>query len=217
MSSYVLGIDIGTSTVKAVLTDKESGKIVQENYQSLGSKHAEVTGGEVKGGFHERKVDVIMACLQGCIQGLGVSMLERVCAVGVCGQMHGSVLWNSNMKLSVSDHTTIPETFPNRSCSNLITWQDGRCDEDFLSSLPTSHQPISVSTGYGCATLAWLQHHQPNVIEKFDRAGTIMDLITWIFCTAGETNPSQKVLMSSQNATSWGYFDIEKMEWELDL
>jgi hypothetical protein len=25
------------------------------------------------------------------------------------------------------------------------------------------------------------------------------------------------VLMSSQNATSWGYFDMKRMEWERDL
>lgn len=202
MSSYVLGIDIGTSTVKVVLTETERGTVSQEASQALPSEHAEVP--DITGA-QERKVADILCCLEKVMKPLDASKLECVCAVGVCGQMHGCVLWNDALQYD----SAIAEL-----CSNLITWQDARCSPEFLSSLPASRQPVAVSAGYGCATLAWLQLHQPGVLDSFTRAGTIMDLVIWLLCSSGKTQPA---LMSTQNAASWGYFDMKRMQWETDM
>jgi sedoheptulokinase len=45
--------------------------------------------------------------------------------------------------------------------SPLFTWQDSRCDEDFLSTLPTPASNLRLATGYGCATIFWLQRNRP--------------------------------------------------------
>ena len=204
--SYILGIDIGTSTIKAVLTD-ETGEIHQESFKSLSSRHVELKG--VEGG-DERRVDEILITLEACMNGLDPNSLQHVCAIGICGQMHGCVLWKNDAEFFISNHPT------SLSCSNLITWLDRRCTKDFLSSLPKTHQPLPVSTGYGCATLAWLQAHQPGTIKRFDKSGTIMDMIVWGLCTM-DGNGTESVVMSSQNATSWGYFDVDRLEWEIDM
>lgn len=41
-------------------------------------------------------------------------------------------------------------------CSHLYTWQDGRCDADFLRNLPASQSTVKIATGFGCVTLFWL-------------------------------------------------------------
>lgn len=208
--SCALGIDIGTSTIKVILIDKESGSISQEAVEPLPSKHAEVSD---ISGARERRVEDIWCILCRVVRALDASKLQRVCAIGICGQMHGCILWNDGVKRlgEAEDLALVPG-----SCSHLVTWQDGRCSGDFLSSLPATRQPVAVSAGYGCATLAWLQRHQPRVLEGFTRAGTIMDLVVWLLCSQEETS-SARVLMSAQNATSWGYFDIKKMQWETSL
>jgi len=49
---------------------------------------------------------------------------------------------------------------PKEDISQLITWQDGRCSADFLSSLPKPDSHLSVATGYGCATIFWYMKHR---------------------------------------------------------
>lgn len=204
----VLGIDIGTSTVKAILIEKERRCVLEEAFQPLSSQHAEVEA------INERKTDEIWTCLEKCMKSLSLSKLQNVCAIGVCGQMHGCVLWNNKAKrLSNSPSNTLTSD----SCSNLITWQDGRCSKDFLSSLPMTRQRVPLSSGYGCATLTWLQQYKPGTINSFDKAGTIMDLVIWRLCSAYDEKENQPVLMSAQNAVSWGYFDASRMQWELDV
>lgn len=200
---YLLGIDIGTSTVKAVLVRKVDHRVVDEKYKSLGS-HVEVQIADA----HERSVGEIFSCVEDCVSRFSPSALGHVSGIGVSGQMHGCVLWKSTGVLFRKGHLY----YEQEACSNFLTWQDGRCTPDFLSSLPPTHQPIPISAGYGCATLAWMQRFQPQILSKFDRAGTIMDLLVSALCG----NPA-KVVMSSQNAASWGYLDINSVAWEKDL
>lgn len=223
--SYVLGIDIGTSTVKTVLVERSTGDVCGESLLCLGSKHLEVEGIP---GACERKVDEIFAALENCMRKLGQSdLLQHVTAIGICGQMHGCVLWNDNFRLN-SDPLPSSNTIESpSSCSHFITWQDGRCTSNFLSSLPKTRQPQPVSSGYGCATLSWLQKNRPMSLQRFTRAGTIMDLVVWSLCRTETRNLSsgdfksetkgRQVVMSSHNATSWGYYDCQEMEWEVDM
>ena len=93
--------------------------------------------------------------------------------------------------------------------SNLITWEDQRCDEEFLKSLPKSQCGNDVSTGYGLASLLWLQ--KENKLEDYTMCGTIMDFVVWLLTQTG------RVHMTPHNAKSWGYFDEVLMKWESDL
>lgn len=45
--------------------------------------------------------------------------------------------------------------FTAQDTSQLITWQDGRCSNHFLSSLPKPNSHLSIATGFGCATIFW--------------------------------------------------------------
>ena len=199
MESLVLGIDIGTSSVKACIVQQQNERIVCEfTCASNAAVPSEVPNGD------EQSVEKIINCIDNCMDRMAEESLARVSRVSVCGQMHGCVLWKSDRlrSVSVSGHV---ET------SNLITWQDGRCTEDFLRTLPNTTQPTKISTGYGCASLAWLQRNRPSYLNNYDRAGTIMDLFVCTLC--GDSKP----VMSTHNANSWGYFDLQSNQWELEL
>ncbi len=193
MIECVLGVDIGTSRIKCALVDAAGLNILQESSADLGELQTPTVAGA-----NERSVSGIQSSLDVCLEQLNPSLLSSVQAVQVCGQMHGCVLWSSTKK---------------RPPSNLVTWQDQRCDADFLSSLPRTRQPVAISSGYGCATLGWLQRCCPEQLVDYDRSGTIMDYIVWWLVGDG----GGPVLMSDQNAVSWGYFDQATNCWETEL
>jgi len=196
----VLGIDIGTTSVKTCIVQRSSEVVLSEfSSPSNATVKTEAPNG------NEQSVELIFSCIETCMNQLPEKLLTRVSCVAVCGQMHGCVLWQSNRITPVST-----DQFKEAS-SNLITWQDGRCTEEFISSLPHTAQPSKISTGYGCASLAWLHRNKMDLLNKFDTSGTIMDLLVCILCGAGKPH------MSSQNANSWGYFDLQTKQWELEL
>ena len=192
-----------------MLVHKSTLKVVGESSRSLGS-HLTVPAQNA----YERDVHEILACLDQCLTSFDPSTLQKVVSIGVCGQMHGCGLWKSGEAFLNKDRTLKGDSLS--LCSTLITWQDGRCSPQFLSSLPKTSQPIQLSTGYGCATLAWLKQFKPDFIEQFDRAGTIMDLVVWVLC-GHHLEEEKDTVMSAQNATSWGYFDITELKWEWEM
>jgi len=95
--------------------------------------------------------------------------------------------------------------------SRLITWEDRRCTNEFLATLPGTRTNVAISTGFGCASLFWLRKNHPSLLERFDCAGTIMDFIVCVLCQM------DKPFMSPHNAVSWGYFNVHNMMWELEI
>ena len=63
------------------------------------------------------------------------------------------------------------------------------------------------NAGYGTPTILWLAKHAPDRLKNFDRSGTIMDFFATLLAGA------QSVIMSPQDAETWGYFDRFKMTW----
>lgn len=200
----VLGIDVGTSSLKTCIV-RPSGQDVLSEFScpSDATVRTEAPSGD------EQSTKRIFSSIETCMKQLPEQLLSRVTRIAVCGQMHCCVLWQSD-RISpgfirgCTDHIE-------EATSNLITWQDGRCTEEFLSSLPSAAQQTKISTGYGCASLAWLRKNKLDLLNRFDTAGTIMDLLVCVLCGIG------KPLMCTHNANSWGYFDLQAKQWELEL
>ena len=198
--ALLLGIDIGTTTVKTVLVDPIEFKVIEEKSNPIGDYIVSPIP-------HSRELSAVstLSSVERCVSEHSREALRQVRGIGVCGQMHGCVLWKDAEPFLLRDvgALSVPD---DGSCSPLVTWQDKRCTESFLASLPRAGASVPVSAGYGCATLAWLQLHSPDELRKYNKAGTIMDLLVWSLC--GELK------MSDQNATSWGYYDPLSKQWE---
>ncbi|XP_026274872.1 sedoheptulokinase [Frankliniella occidentalis] len=217
----VLGIDIGTTSVKVCLVvagktvSAAGGTVEGEGASDCGAvlaRQAKDTAADIRTSTpngHEQNVPKILSTLHNCISRLPRDLLRQVRHIGLSGQMHGVVLWQQ-----AAGQRLVLEELMQPDCpvpmSPLYTWQDSRCSPTFLQDLP---QPIAgsvVHSGYGCATLFWLAKHRPDELERFTHAATVQDLVTAMLC--GLDRPA----MSVQTAASWGYCDAAAATWEVE-
>ena len=202
-SSYALGVDLGTTTVKVALVDIRTKNVVQTKSRET---HATLMS-ELGTSGNEQDAGKILTALQFCLSGLPKDALTRVVKIGVSGQMHGVMLWKSGRAWIRNSFGRLDVDI----ASHLFTWQDGRCKGEFLESLPQPRSHIKLATGLGCVTLLWLQRHQPAFVAGYDCAGTVQDFVVSVLCAL------ERPAMSVQNATSWGYFDTIDKSWNVDM
>ena len=203
-TSYILGIDLGTTSIKVVLLNPTNHAVIESSSQAT---DANISCNSATAGNDEQDVDIICKVLQFCLLKLDQEKLSKASQIGVSGQMHGIVLWKG--KPWRRNQEGIIEVVPDaHSC--LYTWQDSRCTGDFLASLPKPKSHLRLATGHGCATLFWLQRHRPEYVKRFDRAGTVMDFVVAALCDLDAP------VMSVQNAASWGYFDTIQNAWNTE-
>lgn len=155
---YLLGYDIGSSSVKASLVDAESGKTVASDFYP--KTEAEIIA--VKAGWAEQRPQQWWDCLKHATESiLGASKVDAkdIKAIGISYQMHGLVLVDKNK-------------VPLRPA---IIWCDSRgvpYGEKAFTELGEekclSH--ILNSPGNFTATkLAWVKENEPDIIEKIDK------------------------------------------------
>uniref|UniRef100_A0A914DLL0 Carbohydrate kinase FGGY N-terminal domain-containing protein n=1 Tax=Acrobeloides nanus TaxID=290746 RepID=A0A914DLL0_9BILA len=190
MESITAGIDLGTTSVKISIV-KCDLTVIQE----LSSPHnATLTNPNPK--QHEQNPMKICNTVMELLEKCNLSQIDQIV---VTGQMHGVVLWEHK---SVMDF--VYGVSQGVNCSNLITWMDQSTLPKWLKK--TGEEESKISTGYGLATLAWLQaHNQLN--ESWDRAGTIMDFFISLI------SKNKDSFISDQNAYSWGY--VENGQWTI--
>ncbi|XP_076025207.1 sedoheptulokinase [Genypterus blacodes] len=203
MTSYILGVDVGTTSVKAVLLETTS-RTVEESH-TLPTKSDINDDSSLKA--KEQDTTRIIHTLNRCMDHLPRDKLQRVRSIGLSGQMHGVLFWKANSGCDWSNR----DSFSAKDTSQLITWQDGRCSSNFLSSLPKPDSHVSVATGFGCATILWCTKHRPEFLEDFTVAGTIHDYVVSMLCGL------DKCVMTPQNAASWGFFNTSTNQWNSDI
>uniref|UniRef100_A0A3B4B211 Carbohydrate kinase FGGY N-terminal domain-containing protein n=1 Tax=Periophthalmus magnuspinnatus TaxID=409849 RepID=A0A3B4B211_9GOBI len=200
MSPYILGIDLGTTSVKAVLL--ESGTRVVVASYSMQTSSDIIDSSDIK-----QDTGRIIDTLNQCIQKLPADKLKHVLRIGLSGQMHGVLFWKarSGKRWSYIHWVFRPIIV------YLITWQDQRSNNDFLSTLPKPNSHLSLATGFGCVTIFWFLKHRPTFLEEFTAAGTIQDYVVSMLCGL------ERCVMTPQNAGSWGYFNTSNNQWNLEI
>jgi len=202
--SYIMGIDIGTTSVKVCLINSSTKEVIQKNIKDTMATVPSELG--AKG--DKQDVAKIYGALHTCISKMPKDQLRRVVHIAVCGQMHGVVFWKQEEGWS---RNAKDQLIVGTNVSSLYTWQDGRCETSFLNSLPYPKSHLGLSTGYGCATIFWLQRNKPEFLEKFDRCGTVMDFVVAMMLDL------EKPITSVQNAAGFGFFDCISLQWNLEI
>ncbi|BET02360.1 FGGY family of carbohydrate kinases, N-terminal domain [Nesidiocoris tenuis] len=204
----VLGIDIGTTSVKVCLLDPELNKVVASQTKDTQANVPSELGYE----GHKQNAPKILSALHACVSRLPRNLTKQVGMIGVCGQMHGVMFWQYE-----DDAPWIRSDDSNRleidagAVSSLYTWQDSRCDPDFLSTLPKPSNGSTLASGFGTATIFWFHRNRVEKLEKYNCAGTIQDFTVAMLCNI------DRPIMSVQNASGWGYYNPEAKDWERDL
>ena len=145
-----LGIDLGTSAVKAVVVD-EDGALVREASEPLAARRPKPKHSEQDPDDWWRATSAVVARLSDLAPG--------VAAIGLSGQMHGAVLLDAR----------------GRVLRPAILWNDGRSQAE-CAELEAA-VPVRTITG-NCAMpgftapkLLWLRRHEP---EVFAGAKTVL-------------------------------------------
>jgi xylulokinase len=147
-----LGIDLGTSELKAILLDAQGVVLAQAGARLSVSRR--------QSGWSEQNPE---HWWQACLAALGQLRAEhpaawaRVACVGLSGQMHGAVL------LDAHDHVLYP----------AILWDDSRAvaqAEQLNRAFPDYAQATGslAMAGLTAPKLLWLQQHAPRVFGQID-------------------------------------------------
>lgn len=139
-----LGIDIGTSSVKAVIVDDADAVVEQAS--------APLDVSRPHPGWSEQDPADWWAATNSAVTSLPVRARRAVRAAGLSGQMHGATL------LDASDRPLRP----------AILWNDGRSERQCLALEKT--EPVSrqitgnvAMPGFTAPKLLWVREHEPSV------------------------------------------------------
>jgi xylulokinase len=142
-----LGIDIGTSSVKAVLVDERDGIVAQSSAPLVVSRP--------QPGFSEQDPESWWRATLAAVKGLPANARAAVRAVGLSGQMHGATL------LDAQDRPLRP----------AILWNDGRSGRECLDL--ERREPDSraitgniIMPGFTAPKLLWVARHEPDIFRE---------------------------------------------------
>lgn len=144
-----LGIDIGTTTISAVVLEIYTGRQVKAF--TLPNDSAIKTANPSR---HEQDVGRIRECIDQLVDSF-LNTYSHIRAIGLTGQMHGIVYVDAQGK----------------AVSPLFTWQDSRADEELCHEIGGGVHP-----GYGMATHVYNVRHGLVPIETSSLC-TVMDYI----------------------------------------
>lgn len=187
---YVLGLDIGTTTICAVVTGSDSGAIV---------KSVTLPNDTAIAGLPFERLQSPMQILSKCR-----ALTEQLCdsypigAIGVTGQMHGILYYDKS----------------GNSISPLYIWQDESGNERMAGG-GTFAENLSDLTGYKMATGFGGCTYYVHAMTARVPAGavgfcTIHDFVAMHL--AGHRRP----LSHTSNAASLGLFDLQALSFDRD-
>lgn len=192
MNTY-LGLDLGTSVLKATLIDN--------NGEIIGATAKEIHISSPKNGYAEESPPEWWSTFCELIRELGThTALSRVKGVGLSGQMHGLVCYDNHLK----------------PLHSAIIWADRRATdevEEILEKVPSQDlyritgNPIF--TGFQLPTLLWLKKNSPDLFKKIHQISSPKDFITLQLTGNLKTEPS--------DALATGCFDYQKNQWSKDI
>lgn len=188
-----IGIDIGTTTISAVVLETEQEKVVEARTIQNGSFiRTEHEWERIQDA--EQIMEKAVAVLDG--------LLERypdTGSIGLTGQMHGIVYLDEN----------------GRCISPLYTWQDGRgnlpeFDGQTLAEQVLERTGIPVAAGYGLLT--HLYHCRKGTVPEGSASiGTIADYLGM------RLTGNKRPLVHSSNGASLGFFDSKNGCFQKDV
>ncbi|CAD2214104.1 xylulokinase [Angomonas deanei] len=191
ISEMFLGIDLGTSGIKVVLTSP-SGEI-------LASESRQLSVSRPRPLWNEQDPEDWWKALDSSVLALKAKHdMKKVKGVGLSGQMHGSVL------LDKSGHVIRP----------CILWCDGRCAaecKEIERNVPTSRTITGniIMPGFTAGKLLWVKKNEPENFEKVDMVLLPKDYLR--FCMSGVYASE----MSDSSGTMW--MDVKKRDWSDEI
>eukprot|EP01037_Dinobryon_pediforme_P036672 gene36672-43723_t len=147
-----LGLDIGTSAVKAALVDESRTLLAEATLPVATQRPRDLWSEQDADGWWEATETAVVQLARAAADGF-----RRVAAIGLSGQMHGAVL------LGRDDRPLRP----------VILWNDGRAALE-AAELHATHPELSERlgvlpmAGLTAPKLKWLATHEPEIFAAID-------------------------------------------------
>lgn len=185
-----LGLDIGTSSIKALLLDETQRVIADASCPLALSRPKPLWSEQAPKEWWQATCQAIHE-----IRTQKPKEFSNLRAIGLSGQMHGAVL------LDRAGNVLRP----------AILWNDGRSGEegqDLLHRVPdflhrSSNLPMA---GFTATKLLWVKKHEPDVFAQIDKVLLPKDYIRFRLSGVFATD------MSDAGGTLW--HDIERRDWD---
>jgi xylulokinase len=192
---YALGIDLGTNSVKALIVELRTGRVEEIGQRSYGY----ISGTEAEQDREFVWDMVIQAVRETLAQtSLPAGSASQIRAVGLSGQMHGTVLYDRTGKCA----------------SNIITWEDSRCGKDVLDEITSiggqdvHKSGCGLATGFLGSTVYYIARHSGTEI------GRVLLPTDWL---RQELTGERTFLTDHSNGSSTGFFDTQNRNWNYGL
>ena len=181
-----LGVDIGTSGVKAIVMDA-SGEVVAQASAPLDVQRPQPL-------WSEQDPDAWWRATAAAVKQLPQRARDAVEAIGLAGQMHGATL------LDKADRPLRP----------AILWNDGRSEEacaDLEARAPDLHKISGnlAMPGFTAPKLVWLKAHEPEIFAAVEKVLLPKDYVR-LLMTGDHASD-----VSDSAGTLW--LDVEKRIW----
>ncbi len=194
MSGFFIGLDLGTSAVKAVLTD-DAGVVRASASAPLTVSRPHPRWSEQDPEDWWRAADMAMRVLR---QEAGDTAFQAVRGLGLSGQMHGATLLGA-------DH---------RILRPAMLWNDTRADtechalETAVTDTPTRTGTLSMPS-FTAPKLLWVRTHEPNVFDKTQLVVLPKDYLRLRMTGEAATD------CSDASGTQW--LDVGARQWSAPL
>ena len=187
--SYI-GIDLGTSSLKAILIDDAQTVLAEHSVPLAVSRP--------KSGWSEQDPDQWFKAIQTAIASLaGQADVSAVKGIGLSGHMHGATL------LDASDNVLRP----------CILWNDTRSSHDAaMMDADPRFRDVSgniVFAGFTAPKVAWVKAHEPEIFAKIAKVLLPKDYLRLLLIG------DHVAEMSDAAGTSW--LDVARRDWSDDL
>jgi len=200
--SVVIGIDIGSSAIKAVLFAAEKQDVIHSVRRSGQTSRGAMDG--ASGHFEQDPIAMRDAAFS-IIHTLTAFANERgdnVEAIAFTGQMHGGLLVDAAL----------------RPLTTFITWQDKRGDEieergqTYVESLRELAEPdptgVGIHTGFLLSTLYWLRRH--DAVPR--NSAYVIGIYDWLTSLL-----SGRAVTDISSAAAWGMYNPVRRIWRKEL
>lgn len=183
----ILGIDIGTTTVTALILDTDTATVKKSC--TLPNDSFIKTNNFERIQDPEKIINTLKNVIKAVTDGIEIH------SVGVTGQMHGIMYLNNDFK----------------PCSPLMIWQDERGNEIFeneetYAEYLTRVTGINAASGYGLTT------HFYNIKNNLVPENAVMLCTIHDYIVSLMT--STKPVSHTSDAASLGFFDLNKLEFD---
>lgn len=179
----ILGIDIGTTTVTALVLNTEKSEILK----SCTLKNDSFIEGRAFEKLQDPKIiiETVKSAVKNVTENIDID------AVGITGQMHGIVYLDKS----------------NKPCSPLMIWQDERGNESYKNGLSYAEY-LTKETGFKAASGFGLTTHFYNLINGEIPENAVM-LCTIHDCISALLTGTKPVTHSS-DAASLGFYNLKE-------